>query len=356
MNATAPTTPTLAAARHANHGSLARWPLAAGLALAFASAAPAGPPGGGLKPGGGGLKPGGAGLLQGGAGKFVARAAGGGGGGGGGGPTGQVALGIAQSVGSQIASNIVSRISARRFGGGGGGGGGGDGGGGGYAPGPVTSGYEPAPPAVYAPEPAPEPPAAPLPSTSALQITEIDRGPAADAGLRKGDVIFRVDGWRTRTFDDLRAALTASGGKSRVVFYNPNEGRFEVRAVAVVNARLGVSVRAVPVDGDDPDAGETDVGADEPAGDKALEVIKLVRGGAGRAGIQVGDVIVRVGGRRVSSQADLAAALRSAGDEVEVVVYSPDEGKADVRNVKVQDGKIGVGVREVGVTLDGPKP
>ena len=68
------------------------------------------------------------------------------------------------------------------------------------------------------------------------------RGPARDGGLRKGDVILSIDGKRTLTFDDVRAALAASPGKSSVEFVDEATGRVESRAIAVVGGRIGITV------------------------------------------------------------------------------------------------------------------
>ena len=65
------------------------------------------------------------------------------------------------------------------------------------------------------------------------------------------------------------------------------------------------------------------------------------RSSAARAGIQVGDVIVSVNGKRVSTPTDFAAALKG-GTEVEIVFVNGEDGKAETRKVKVVEGGVGV--------------
>ena len=90
---------------------------------------------------------------------------------------------------------------------------------------------------------------------------------------------------------------------------------------------------------------------DAPTGPTAVQVSTLTpRGPAARAGLQVGDVIVAVNGKRVATPAELTAALKAAGDEVEIMCVNPDDGKADTRKVKLTAGEAGVVVQTVAVS------
>ena len=57
--------------------------------------------------------------------------------------------------------------------------------------------------------------AIPLGVESGLRITDLYEGTAKTGGLRKGDILLKVNGVRTQSFEELRAALSAAGGESR---------------------------------------------------------------------------------------------------------------------------------------------
>jgi S1-C subfamily serine protease len=215
------------------------------------------------------------------------------------------------------------------------------------------------PPVVVAP-PAVAPPsegttaaaaaAQPAPSgnTTAVRITEVvARGPAARAGLQPGDIVLRINDTRVRTCDELRGAVTRAS-KVTVLFYNPDDGALDTREVPVGDGKIGIMMEEVAVDlaDESPAAGPVAAAATGPTAPQITEVVP--RGAAARAGLQVGDVIVSVDGKRVKDPAALAAALKSAA-EVEVRFVNPDDGKAETRRVKSANGDIGVTTRAIPV-------
>lgn len=84
------------------------------------------------------------------------------------------------------------------------------------------------------------------PLVTVVQITALSEGPAAKAGLKVNDIILEVDGARIKTFDDLRAALKASKGKSMFTIYSPGTGIATKMEVSVVDSRIGATVNEVP--------------------------------------------------------------------------------------------------------------
>ena len=101
-------------------------------------------------------------------------------------------------------------------------------------------------------------PAAPAPATvgrsqTALKIVELKNGPASDAGFKTGDIILRIDDLRTKSFDDIRTALTASTGKSTIEYYRPSTGVRGVKEVTVKDTKIGIVVELAPILLNDPD-------------------------------------------------------------------------------------------------------
>jgi len=203
------------------------------------------------------------------------------------------------------------------------------------------------PPTIITQSPPQPQPQAAAGNTTALQITELGRGGAARAGLQVGDVILSVDDVRTTTFEELRVALSRSNGMSQFVFFNPDTQTLDNKQVAVANGLIGATVLEVPITLD-----ETPNQNALPAGSQmAMQITALDRGGAGRAGILVGDIILGVDSKWVTSQAELDAALKASKGESDVVVYNADSGKAETRKVAVANGTIGVTVQPVVIQL-----
>lgn len=112
---------------------------------------------------------------------------------------------------------------------------------GGYAANPVVIPYMPAAP------PAPAPSAVPATSETALRVTEVTPGPAAEAGLRVGDIIYAVNGSRVQTGDELRKAV-GSAAEVTVEFVKPQDGRTAAVTMAPRNGRVGITVEPIPVE------------------------------------------------------------------------------------------------------------
>ncbi len=80
-----------------------------------------------------------------------------------------------------------------------------------------------------------------------LRITELSDGTAKVAGLRKGDIILKVDGVRTQNFEELRATLLAGKDKVVIEFIDANSGETDQKTVGIQNTKLGVTVSETAV-------------------------------------------------------------------------------------------------------------
>lgn len=210
-------------------------------------------------------------------------------------------------------------------------------------------------------------------NSSAVQISSLDSGPASQAGLKLNDIILQVDNTRTRTFDDLRTALTASNGRSMFTVYKPDTSSVSTVEVSVVGTRIGASVLEVPISLEEdakPAGGDTIAASSsaktpvppvigstrepEPAsggGATALQISTVGTAGANQAGLVVGDIILGVDSKRVTTEAELDRALKSGKDESDIMIYRPDTGKVETRKVAVANGSIGTTVQVVPVEI-----
>ena len=82
-------------------------------------------------------------------------------------------------------------------------------------------------------------------SESGLKITDLYDGSAKKADLRAGDVILGVGKTRTRTFEELQAALAESKGDVDLIFLNSENGKVEKLPLKPLDGKIGVGV--IPV-------------------------------------------------------------------------------------------------------------
>ena len=154
-------------------------------------------------------------------------------------------------------------------------------------------------------------------------------GPAAKAGIQTGDVILSVNGTPVSDASELRSRIaglspgaTADIGvwrngsrKSLSVTVGVMSGTKESPNAArqTAHARLGVAVRPL---------------TQEELGEASLSsglLVEQAQGPAAQAGIQSGDVILAVDGKRVASVNQLRQMISQAGDQVSLLIQRDGE-------------------------------
>ncbi|MEW6414324.1 MAG: DegQ family serine endoprotease [Pseudomonadota bacterium] len=164
-----------------------------------------------------------------------------------------------------------------------------------------------------------------LPKPEGALIAQVEPGSAADkAGLKTGDVIRGFDGQPIVESGDLPALVgQAAPGKSAVLDIWRNGQREEIRVTlgnaseqpvktasgdAAGKARLGLALRPLAPE------------ESRAAGVEAGLVVEDVQGPAARAGVQPGDVIVAVNGRKADSVESVKRAVAGAGKSVALLI------------------------------------
>ncbi|AHB49224.1 regulator [Hyphomicrobium nitrativorans NL23] len=183
------------------------------------------------------------------------------------------------------------------------------------------------------------------------QVDEVVAGmPAEQAGLRAGDVITRIDGWRIETFDDVsRLVLTSSGRTLQIAVERNGETLTFPVTPAMRDERddLGVTVRL----------GDIGVRRHVPARVGAV----VPDSAAEKAGIEVGDVITAIDGTAISSFRDVVELVQPAAERpLAVTVKRGNETRAleivpTAAEIAMPDGSTKQ-VGRIGVAQDRPEP
>lgn len=145
--------------------------------------------------------------------------------------------------------------------------------------------------------------------------------PAADAGLREGDVVAKVDGKAVVDFEDLRSRIAElDPGHTALLEVERDGKRIEVPVVLTERPpaerfdelkRLDPSTPATPTAPRAPAGGELRLGVQVKAGAAGLEIARIERDSvADRIGLEAGDVLRSINGVAVTDAADVPEAIR----------------------------------------------
>lgn len=175
-----------------------------------------------------------------------------------------------------------------------------------------------------------------LSTTRGVLVADVMKGgPAANAGVRQGDVIMEYDGKPVENSDIFRNRVAATPvGKNAVLVVSRN-GRnqdisIEVASdlerekslLAAVKDRFGVTVKA---------AGKRDMSRFKVTGKKGVVVTRVNPGGPfAKAGIEAGDIILQINGEEVKGPEDFGALLGSvpANQKIILAVLDRRSGRA----------------------------
>jgi S1-C subfamily serine protease len=156
-----------------------------------------------------------------------------------------------------------------------------------------------------------------------------ETGPAADAGLRRGDVILEVDGQPVDNPESFGYRFTLKGLSGQTNLTVLRNGQRQTMRVALMPAPETRPRDPVRVRGRTPLTGATLLNmspavAEELQLDTSSEgvvVADLDDGAiAGQVGFQKGDQILAIDGRRIASTREVERSLRSGGPYWEITV------------------------------------
>jgi S1-C subfamily serine protease/photosystem II stability/assembly factor-like uncharacterized protein len=191
-------------------------------------------------------------------------------------------------------------------------------------------------------------------------------GPAAQAGVKAGDVVTAIDGKKVADAKGLAAELAGKAAGDKIKLTLTREGKEQTVELALApNPRAG---QAGGGGGQAAAGGPTVLmpGFVPEITDDGIKVRSLPAGGAAeKAGLKAGDLVVAVDGQEVSNFADLMRALRigprvedprQAGDKVKVKIQRGEETKeVELALVETQiPGLFGGGGVQRGATAGRP--
>ena len=178
-------------------------------------------------------------------------------------------------------------------------------------------------------------------ASSGIMITEItENSGAEDAGLRKGDIIKKIDNSTIETFADLSAAVGSKRPGDKVMVTYIRNGKSYTETVTLKDQRGGTSFRSkADLSVTEKIGGEFEVLSDRFKTDYGLNsgVIarNIVEGGElERIGVYDNYIIIEVNGKPVNSQKDVEKILDGYKGTVQIK-YVDEYGRMYTRGFKM---------------------
>jgi serine protease Do len=165
----------------------------------------------------------------------------------------------------------------------------------------------------------------------------VDDGPAANAGLREGDIVTRFDGKEVTSSSQLRNAVAATNPETKVPIEYYRDGKAKTVTVTVgkLDARQASLAQRGSGESSNEELGMTvqdltpelarQLNIDRET--EGVVVTDVQPGGlAVRGGIRPGDFIVAIGGRSIQSAGDFRDALRDSDPETGIRMQVERDG------------------------------
>ena len=162
-------------------------------------------------------------------------------------------------------------------------------------------------------------------------------GPAAKAGLNPGDVILGVNGHPIERYGELSGSIAAMKPGSDATLQVWRGGKEQAVAVKIAELKEQDQQTAANVPSGKPNAHQTDqatqlgltVRALDPSEKEQVQttgtlVVEDVTGPAAAAGVQPGDIILGINGKRVKTAKELQDAAKASGKNVALLIQRDD--------------------------------
>jgi Do/DeqQ family serine protease len=162
-----------------------------------------------------------------------------------------------------------------------------------------------------------------LESVAGALVSDVSRGgPAAQAGLKRGDVITGLNGDRIDDSNELRNRIAMLGPDAKVELSIVRDGKPQTLSATLEE----LPSRSASADGPRAADGERTAGLVVEPNERGLVVRQVLPNGpAAEAGIRAGDIIAQVDGKDVRSAADLSTALETGDRPALVLIERGDQ-------------------------------
>lgn len=164
-----------------------------------------------------------------------------------------------------------------------------------------------------------------LEASEGAEVIHVQEGsPAANAGLRIGDVIYGVDEQPVRTLSDLQAVLAATEPGTTAALRVARYGERLTVPVKLGIVRSGIVPERPPIPSEPARLGF----AVSQQGNRVVVAAVQPYTAAGRAGVRPGQVVAAVNRHKITSVEQFAQAARAVdGDVISLILVDPNVGR-----------------------------